>query len=87
MSIGKLPAPADVIPFEVWSGGQTGVDRGALEGAQGTGLPTGGFAPKDWITEKGPAPELGTKFGLKSATRTAIRHALGRTFFTAMSRC
>jgi hypothetical protein len=65
MSIGKLPAPADVIPFEVWSGGQTGVDRGALEGAQGTGLPTGGFAPKDWITEKGPAPELGTKFGLK----------------------
>lgn len=52
------------IPFEVWSGGQTGVDRGALEGARGVGVKTGGFAPLGWKTELGPAPELGNNFGL-----------------------
>jgi hypothetical protein len=48
------------------SGGQTGADRGALEGAKKAGLPTGGTAPKGYLTEKGPDPDL-KKFGLKES--------------------
>jgi hypothetical protein len=44
------------------SGGQTGADQGALEGANKAGFITGGFIPKGFKTEKGPMPELGEKF-------------------------
>jgi Circularly permutated YpsA SLOG family len=47
-------------PFRVISGGQTGVDRLALEIAREYGLPTGGTAPKGFRTEKG------SDFALKS---------------------
>ncbi|MFA4842787.1 MAG: pyruvate kinase, partial [Candidatus Omnitrophota bacterium] len=43
---------------KIISGGQTGADRGALEGAKIAGLPTGGWAPKDYHTAKGPDPAL-----------------------------
>lgn len=46
---------------KVISGGQTGVDRGALKAACDLGIPTGGFAPKYWLTENGPDPN-GLKF-------------------------
>lgn len=47
----------------VVSGGQTGVDRAALRAARAAGIPTGGWAPKGWATEAGPAPWL-ADFGL-----------------------
>lgn len=36
------------------SGGQTGVDQGALEAAIDLGLDYGGWVPKGWKTEEGP---------------------------------
>lgn len=49
----------------VWSGGQTGIDSGALFAAKKFGLGTGGWAPKYFKTENGPKPELGRLFGLQ----------------------
>jgi Circularly permutated YpsA SLOG family len=48
---------------KVISGGQTGIDRMSLEVARELGLPTGGSAPKDFLTEDGPDPSL-QDFGL-----------------------
>jgi hypothetical protein len=45
------------------SGGQTGADQGGLRAARLAGIPTGGWAPKGWETEDGPAPWL-ADFGL-----------------------
>jgi len=39
--------------MKIVSGGQTGVDRGALEAARKSGVETGGFAPKGYLTERG----------------------------------
>jgi hypothetical protein len=38
------------------SGGQTGVDRGALDAAIAIGVPHGGHCPKDRRAEDGPVP-------------------------------
>jgi hypothetical protein len=38
------------------SGGQTGVDRAALDIARELGMPYGGFVPKGRWTEDGPLP-------------------------------
>lgn len=48
---------------KVISGGQTGVDQAALRAAKAARIPTGGYAPKGWLTEDGPAPWL-ADFGL-----------------------
>jgi len=48
----------------ILTGGQTGVDQGVLRAARARGLPTGGFAPKGWLTEDGPAPWL-AEWGLQ----------------------
>lgn len=40
--------------IKIISGGQTGVDIGALLAAQKLGIETGGFAAKGWRTEDGP---------------------------------
>jgi len=50
--------------LKIISGGQTGADQGGLYGARDAGIPTGGFAPYSFCTEKGHAPWLNTKFGL-----------------------
>jgi len=42
----------------VVSGGQTGIDQLALEVARALGLPTGGVAPKGYLTEYGPDERL-----------------------------
>lgn len=42
---------------KVVSGGQTGVDRAALDAAIGLGIPHGGWIPKGRITEQGPLPD------------------------------
>ncbi len=39
------------------SGGQAGVDRGALDVALALGLPCGGFCPLNRLAEDGPIPE------------------------------
>ena len=51
------------MPIIVISGGQTGIDRMALEIAREMGFPTGGSAPKDYLTENGPDLPL-RDFGL-----------------------
>ena len=42
---------------EIWSGGQTGVDRAALDVARELGLITGGWVPLGRLAEDGPIPE------------------------------
>lgn len=49
---------------KIISGGQTGVDQAALRAAKACGIPTGGWAPKGFRTEAGPAPWL-ADFGLR----------------------
>jgi hypothetical protein len=41
----------------VVSGGQTGVDRAALDAARELGLPYGGYVPRGRWTEEGPLPD------------------------------
>lgn len=48
----------------VISGGQTGADRGGLLAAKDLGLGMGGFAPRGWRTEEGPAPWLEDEFNM-----------------------
>lgn len=43
--------------LKIISGGQTGVDRAALDAARILGLPYGGFVPKGRWTEDGPLPQ------------------------------
>ena len=47
------------------SGGQTGADQGGLLAARDLGIATGGYAPKRYMTEDGPARELLEPFGLE----------------------
>jgi hypothetical protein len=42
---------------EVWSGGQTGVDRAALEAARTLGISTGGWVPRGRHAEDGLIPD------------------------------
>jgi hypothetical protein len=43
---------------KVMSGGQTGADHGGLRAARRCGIATGGWAPRGWLTEAGPAEWL-----------------------------
>jgi hypothetical protein len=46
------------MPFsKIVSGGQTGVDRGALDAALAAEFPCGGWCPADRRAEDGPVPE------------------------------
>ena len=49
----------------VISGGQTGADYGGLVAAKWDNIPTGGFAPRGFITTNGPDPMLASIFGLE----------------------
>ncbi|HSE51563.1 MAG TPA: putative molybdenum carrier protein [Gemmatimonadales bacterium] len=42
--------------LEIWSGGQTGVDRAALDAALDRGLPIGGWVPRGRLAEDGQIP-------------------------------
>ena len=44
--------------LKIASGGQTGVDRGALQAAMDIGLCWGGWVPKGWRSEDGTIPPL-----------------------------
>lgn len=61
--------------MKIISGGQCGVDFGALQGAakyniqySDSGVSMGGYAPKGWMTEKGSQKELLREYGLKEDT-------------------
>ncbi len=43
-------------PAKIVSGGQTGVDRGALDAAIGLGIPHGGWCPQGRLAEDGTIP-------------------------------
>ena len=47
--------------LKIVSGGQTGVDRGALQAAMDLGLDWGGWAPKGWRSEDGTIPPVSHK--------------------------
>jgi hypothetical protein len=49
---------------KIISGGQTGADRAGLDAAEFLKIPTGGYCPKGFITEKGKDVSL-KKLGLK----------------------
>jgi len=49
---------------KIISGGQTGADQGGLRAGKRCGIPTGGMAPKGFLTETGPNPLLGSVYGL-----------------------
>jgi hypothetical protein len=42
----------------VITGGHTGADQAGLRAARACGIPTGGWVPRGWLTEAGPAPWL-----------------------------
>ena len=50
------PITKRVANVKIISGGQTGVDRGALEAAMALGLDFGGWVPHGWIAEDGTVP-------------------------------
>lgn len=58
---------------KIISGGQSGSDQGALLAAQKLRVPTGGYAPKDYMTEEGPAPWL-KEMGLIETKSSGYRH-------------
>ena len=43
-------------PIHIHSGGQTGVDRAALDAAMAAGVPVGGWCPRGRRAEDGPIP-------------------------------
>lgn len=67
------------IPVKIVSGGQTGVDRAALDAARAAHLPYGGWLPKGRLTEEGPLPaeyvgmsEMPTKDYLKRTEKNVV---------------
>jgi hypothetical protein len=49
---------------KIISGGQTGADKGALMAAKFMGIPTGGWMPKGFWTERGARPEYAKEYGM-----------------------
>lgn len=60
-----MPPLNIVPPFTVISGGQTGADLAGLLAAEQCKIPTSGWAPLGFKTEKGPQPLLAQRFRLK----------------------
>ena len=75
-------------PFKIVSGGQTGVDRAALEWALENGVPHGGWCPKGRLAEDGVIP---LRFQLQESdsedyairTRRNVQEADGTAIFSA----
>lgn len=71
--------------LQVISGGQTGVDTAGLEAARQCGVRTGGYMPKGFLRETGPAPDFQVKYGCRQTddpgypfrTEMNVRHSDG----------
>ena len=61
--------------IKIVSGGQTGVDQGALAAAMNLGLDWGGWAPKGWRAENGT---IGEKYRVNMREHASANY-LGRT--------
>ena len=48
---------------KVVTGGQTGAEQAAWVAARRAGIVTGGYMPRGFLTEDGPAPRLGALYG------------------------
>jgi hypothetical protein len=71
MLLGEIAPPPDIHPRtvaleKVISGGQTGVDRAALDWAMAAGLPVGGWCPHGRLAEDGVIPN---RYPLKETDR------------------
>ncbi len=74
---------------KVVSGGQTGADRAGLEAAKEAGITTGGYCPKNYLTEEGYDKSL-KGFGLvqtktedyKERTVLNVKHSDGTVIFS-----
>jgi len=53
-------------PNKIISGGQTGVDRAALDAGMEAGLPVGGYVPKGRLAEDGVVPDIYPMIELRS---------------------
>lgn len=51
--------------LKVISGGQTGADVAGLWAAKAFGIPTGGWAPRGFLTTKGSQPDMKHTFGME----------------------
>lgn len=58
---------------EIWSGCQTGADRGALEAAAACSIPTGGWVPLNNRQQDGRRTDLIKLFGLKETNSEGYR--------------
>jgi hypothetical protein len=56
-SSAPAPRPPPLAPMRIISGGQTGVDRGALDAAIELGIPHGGWCPRGRLAEDGRIPD------------------------------
>ncbi|QEH34684.1 Putative molybdenum carrier [Aquisphaera giovannonii] len=48
---------------KVITGGQTGAEQAGWAAARRAGIETGGYMPRGFLTESGPAPRLGSLYG------------------------
>jgi predicted Rossmann-fold nucleotide-binding protein len=69
--------PATTSPrLEVWSGGQTGVDRAALDAALELGLPIAGWVPQGRLAEDGVVPQRYVRLRETDSPEYAVRTRL-----------
>ncbi len=54
--VGKFSGGVSTLPYKIISGGQTGVDRAALDVAMELGIPHGGWCPRGRLAEDGAIP-------------------------------
>ncbi len=57
MPVSNSPTPKHSGLSKIVSGGQTGVDRAALDAAMAAGLPVGGWCPRTRLAEDGRIPD------------------------------
>ena len=58
---------------KIISGGQTGADQAGLAAGKVAGLETGGWMPKGFRTDTGPAPDLAILYGVREHQSLSYR--------------
>jgi hypothetical protein len=64
---------------KIISGGQSGADQAGWRAAQMCGIVTGGWMPKDFLTEDGPCPEFAELFAARAMPTSAYPPRRGCT--------